>query len=39
MKNFQKIKEWLNEQEKQDGEYGCVMIYTNIRDWKENDTN
>jgi len=34
MENFQSIKEWINEQ-KQEPEYGCVMLDSKIPQWKE----
>ena len=36
MKKFISIKEWLNEQKKEEEKtYGCVMLHTEIRDWEE----
>lgn len=38
MKKFvsESLNEWLNEQEERDAPtYGCVMLYTNMRDWED----
>jgi len=35
-KKFQTIKDWLNEQKKEDEKNsGCVMIDANMRDWED----
>ena len=32
---FQSFEEWLLEQEEHEPTYGCVMLYTNMRDWED----
>lgn len=32
---FTSFKNWINEQESRKTEYGCVMLYTQIPDWKK----